>query len=572
MATKNRAEVTLGLDDTEFERGLKKSEGTLARFKTGLEKKLRGISLKDVGKNLGAGFAGAAAVTAVVVDQILEFEDALTSLAIQANLSAAETDNMRNAVKRVSTATGIAQEDVLGAADALVNLEGIAGANVEKMELLAKASLATGAPMKDLAGVSFALKNAFGLTDPASLERGLNAVIDAGKQGSIPLGEMATVLQQVAVTFSEVSAQGPAGAAQLSAALQVAREGFGSAAEAGTGLNALIGSLTGKAKEFRKFGVKVFDIESDGTKVLKPINEILDQIGNSRLAKDPNLLQTAFGSSEALKFFKALDRGRDRYDELAATALRSNAIQEDSQKRLNSQAQKYKQGLNDVKLAVQAAFTPEAVQAMVEALKGFAATLGVSLELLGKAQQLFSSFVTSGVDEENKRLAESEQGFVSVVEDGDKALKNRTRTELRALAAQEDAREAASLPEHLRHTAGGRSVTALDAPIQSLADAERFGTTTSRLLPEAERRAKEAQTRGILADAERTGILKDGEIDDRAAFKVAKEASGGNAIEAIRLQKEILARVNAALAAQRVTITVDRKGLVNAEASQARNQ
>jgi len=423
------AKVALGLRDdftravvTRFDRLGRAAERVGKRIGRALGRGARGAAKAFGGVAKGvAGVASGAAIAGVAAarERVINLEESLTDLQVQGGLTAEETENFRGVAAKLSKQTGIAKTDVLGAAKAMVNLEGKAGASAKKMDVLTRATVAVKEVdddarevMDDLAGVMFALNAAFfeGKGSAEELEGALSAAIEAGKQGSIPLGEMGTVLQQVASQFKSVTGRGTEGAADLAAALQVARVGFGSAAEAGTGLKALIGSLTGNAKLFNKHGVKVFNVAKDGTKTLKPLREIFTQIGNSKLAKDPTLLQKAFGSKEALIFFQALDQNVDKWNDISSAARESTAVADDFFTKNASKAAQARQAMNDVDQAFEKAFNAERLEGFNAALKALAAGIGGILDGINAVSNALGNAIidVSGIEEKLQKKQEAQ--------------------------------------------------------------------------------------------------------------------------------------------------------------------
>ena len=314
------------------------------------------------------GFAslGSIAGLASIGQGVVETGEKLTRIGIQAGSSAAEMDKLRATAVSTGVRFGLTTDKVVEAANAIIDLEGAAGFSTRKMEVLAKSSVATGAQLKDLAGTGYALTNAFKLKNADELEGSLSAVINAGKNGSVPLAEMGMVLQQIAVTFSRVSESGKAGAADLAAAIQVARKGFGSAAEVGTGIRAFISQLDSAAPKLRAFGVRVFNTGKDGKKQLKPMREILDQIANSRLVKDPTRMSQVFGSVEARQFLSLMIDNRAQFEKLAESARNANDVQADSQRFLNSSAGRLKVAIARARTELEGLFTPERIEKFVD--------------------------------------------------------------------------------------------------------------------------------------------------------------------------------------------------------------
>lgn len=481
---------------------------------------------------VGVGAMGAAAVTKEFADKAIAYEDQLFAIRRQGGLTQEQIDEIDATARRLSSTFGESRGDMLAGVSALVDLQGAAAATPENMELMAKAMLAVKDPtrdiaeqMQEMAGITFALNNAFKFKDAGEAEDALSAVIQAGKDGSIPLGEMGQVLQQVAADFAKVADGGKMGAAQLSAALQVARTRFGSAAEAGTGLKNLIGSLTGNAARFAKSGVKVFDKLPDGRKTLKPLSEIMDQIGRSKLAKDPEALQKAFGSKEALTFFEALSSNKDAYDGLVKAALESKAVQEDSFSTLNSKGQQYRKGLQDIENAMTDAFDKETITFVVEAFKGFAGILNGIVKELHDIQQALVGWADAEAEKKVAALAKSEQGFVDAIEDSDKAIKNRAATELHAMMAAEGLLDKAPKTQEEFLAASAR---------------------VAELSGIARQRAQESQRRRVFEQSQALGIVDEaGNVNRDILQDVVAEARpdlGGS--ERVALQDQILRSIS----------------------------
>lgn len=354
--------VVLRASNRRLKADLRQSHRTIKGFARDTRSLLTTAFAAGVG-----GFAGAFSVSGLANfgREVLNNEELLERIGIQAGLSKDQMASLRSTAVETGKAFGLSTNQVLQAANAIINLEGAAGFSEEKMKVLAQASVATGANLNDLAGVAFALRSSFKINEPAALAKALSAVTAAGKQGSIPLNEMSMVLQQISADFKEVSGSGVEGAADLAAALQVARTGFGSAAETGTGLKAFVQQLSQNADKFRAFGVRVTQIGKDGKERLLPIREALDNIEKSPILKRKRFMQQVFGSAEAQKFVKLLIANREQFDALSDSARKANDVQADSQRFLESEAGRLKIAVARAKTQIESLFTPERIQAFV---------------------------------------------------------------------------------------------------------------------------------------------------------------------------------------------------------------
>lgn len=357
----------------------RKLRGDLAKAARMFGRTFKGIS-SGIRSQLGGalslgGIAGGVGVAAIG-RQVLQFEEGLTRLGIQANKSGKGLAQIRTDILDLSRSTGQSRESLLEAATSLVNLQGASGLTTEKMKVLAKANDATGATMADLAGLTLALDKSFGITNAEDLQTGLGAIVQAGKEGAIPLNEMAMVLQQVGGEFANVTKTGQAGAIELAAALQVLRSrGFASAAEAGTGLASIIGEL-GKGKVARglaKNGIKVFDDSGKQRQLFDILREIQAKGFSDKQISD------IFGRKEAKRALRAFGKeGIDQFDALTGSAAKAGeVIEKDAATFRKSVAGRLRIATNALKENIADAFTPERIERFIGAMGKIADLAGV---------------------------------------------------------------------------------------------------------------------------------------------------------------------------------------------------
>ena len=291
MAAAIEASSVMRADNKRLSRDLAKSRSmfkrTFGRIGRGIKSSLKGV-LSPIG--VGAGVAG----LVVVGREVLAFEQSLDDVAIQGDVSEKKMAELRATIDRLSREFGISRNVIAGASLELVNLLGASGASAETLEVLTRAAFATGAPVEELAGLVLSLRKQFGIAedDAVGLEAALGAIILAGKKGSIPLGEMNLILQQTSAQFKEFSAAGTAGVAQLAATLQILRNSFGSAAEAGTGLNALLGVITTREVQLAEAGVNIRDANGE----MRNLLDIVEDIDKAGIVKDPAKFNRVFGT------------------------------------------------------------------------------------------------------------------------------------------------------------------------------------------------------------------------------------------------------------------------------------
>jgi TP901 family phage tail tape measure protein len=384
-AKKARALISIGADSAKLGSDLADAK-----------KRLRGFT-RDVKKIIGKGFGGgkkllggaaglvgtgfgiqAAGGISDMLGDLLTFEKGLTRFQIASGKTAAETAAFRDQVLGVSKSTGVASAEILAGAQSYVDLTGdVAGAS-SAMSAFARVAQASGSTVSDIATAAAAMQQSLGI-DSKDIESTFSGMIAQGKMGAVSLKDFAGELAAIAPRWAKFNeATTTTGVAQMGAAFQVARQGFGSASEAATGLAALMGAITQNAKKFEKGGVKVFDKNpKTGVKTLRTFDQIMRSIGTSKLVKDPTLLAKAFGSKEAAQTFDMLTRNRGLFDDLVKAGADANAVSRDLGTYQESAAGKIEAAWNNAKIALAEAFTPERIER-------FAKVLAKAADLMGK--------------------------------------------------------------------------------------------------------------------------------------------------------------------------------------------
>lgn len=388
MASKARdATVRLRLENRRYRRDLKKAEKNTKAF----ARKAKGSLIAGFKGGFGAlaGLATAGGLADIGQD-VFKFEEALTRLDIQAK-GKADLDAIRESAEKLRRKFGVSAEDVSSAANELVNRLGATAASADKIEVITEAMVASGTSAKDLALLALKLNRAFGLKTADEMREGLSALIEVGKDGSVPLSEMAVVIAQVGSKFAKFGGQGKRAAAELGALIQLAvaggkAGGFGTAGEAGTGLSTFIEQLENSEQKLRAMGIRVKQVGADGNKELRPLADILELIRKKNLINKRGFVKV-FGSGTARNFLavlleqtKAIEGQESALESLVGPALKSKATQEDAVKFANSAAGKMKRRWQELRLEIEKVFTPERIELMTEIAGGLGKALGFVID------------------------------------------------------------------------------------------------------------------------------------------------------------------------------------------------
>jgi TP901 family phage tail tape measure protein len=301
----------------------------------------------DVGSKMLEGIKGQLAGIAALSSAItftktsLDFSKSLTDLDIASQGAMGSVEEVRKQILAVSDETGIAKEELLSGASAFVALTGDGKAAAASLDTFARVTKATGAEMADVTRAASAMKQNLGI-DSKDFERAFSILIQGGKQGAVELKDMAGQLAILAPLANQFAGGGGIeGLAKLGAGFQLAMQGFGTASQAATGMEALMGSIVSNAKRFEKSGVKVFTKDAQtGRKVLREFDAIINEIGKSKLVNDPTALTAAFGSKEAYAAFLQLTKVDGAWEDLIQKTLKADDVAQDYAKRQASDSAK----------------------------------------------------------------------------------------------------------------------------------------------------------------------------------------------------------------------------------------
>lgn len=443
-----RATIEIGATTAQLATGLRRATGMVQAFARGtsslMTKKFGGKgSLAGAGMGALGGFAAGAAMRGldILADQgkaVMDFEKNLTRLGIAGGLSTQKLDEVRRAARGASSAFGIGADQILAGTQTYVDLTGDVDGATKSMETFARIAQASGASVSDVAEASAAFK---GIGVPLEeMEARFGGLITQGKKGAVSLKDFAGELAGLAPRWAKFNeSTTDSGIAQLGAAFQVARQGFGSASEAATGMSALMGALTQNAKKFEAAGVQIFDKNpKTGVKTLRTFEQIMSAIEKSRLIKDPTLMTKAMGSKEAEQTATMLLRARrevtatgNAYQDLVNAGADAGAVQRDLTTYLESSAGKMDKAWEMVKNKLAEVFTPERIDK-------FANALGKAVDMLAKIvgyAEKVGKFVDNVVnDVENKATGDVDKMIEKARAKGPEEMKREADALLQTMA------------------------------------------------------------------------------------------------------------------------------------------
>lgn len=357
-----------------------------------------GFSVAKQALGTAAGLAASRGIDLLIAQgkQIFDFNDQLVRFGIAARISGTQLDWVGHTARRVAGDTGIAATEVLRGARAYVDMAGAAAFTADKMTLLAKVAQASQSDIGELAQVMFQLQRNMKVKD-ADLEDTFGGIVNMSKDGAVHFAQMAAEINELAPQAARFGMVGRQGVNELTALMQVARTGFGSVSEMGTGVTRVFTGLTMHADRFAQYGVRIFDVAKDGTKHWRHFSDIFNDIRkNNVLSKDPFLLRKAFGRSEADRTIRLWMESVDVLKELERAGERNGVVQQDLATYSESAAGRMQIAMERLKNAVADAFTPERIQAFVAAVEDLSEKLTPVLDVVGAVGDVFGGIYNIG--------------------------------------------------------------------------------------------------------------------------------------------------------------------------------
>lgn len=381
------AALSIRADRRSFDQGRREvgkfaqeTDRRLNNLRVGLNR--RGTdAARNFAGGLGVGSIGAAALGAALVSTAkdsLAFEESLIRLDVSARGTMGTMEQIQDQILKVSNATGVSKESLAEGSAAFVALTGDGKTAAQVMDVFARTQVATGAAMEDIVASAAAISQQLGVQGP-EFERMFSILIAGGKAGKIELKDMAGLMASLSASFKQFGgSSGLGGAATIGAAFQVAAQNFGSASEAATGLEALMGSIIQNAKKLKKAGVDVFD----GAGNLKSLQDIVTAMSNKNFG--PTKLIELLGRKEAFKTFQALRDNRRTWDDITASTMKATDVADDYAKVSEARAVRAKKAWNQLKNEMTSIITPERLEGAAETAKDVGEAAGGWLNVVKK--------------------------------------------------------------------------------------------------------------------------------------------------------------------------------------------
>ncbi len=275
---------------------------------------LRGQAMETAGT---AAVMGAPVVGALRT--AVDFQDQTRDIAITGGFDEAEEKRLSDVLRGAALKWNQTQTEVANGTAVLI-AGGISSAKelAAYAPILAKTATATRASMDDLGAVAIALNDNLGI-GATGLERSMNMLAYAGKQGQFELADMAKWLPQLTPQFAALGITGERAVAEIGASLQIARRGAGSNDEAANNFKNFLSKMTAPdtLKAFEKAGVdlqgSMRNLVGKGMTPVQAMLEVITQYVGSKGPVAAAEFQKAMALTDSLERETALRRLNEAY-------------------------------------------------------------------------------------------------------------------------------------------------------------------------------------------------------------------------------------------------------------------
>jgi TP901 family phage tail tape measure protein len=298
---------------------------------------------------LATGVTAAAPMYEAVVSA-REYESVMTDIAQKSDMSRAAAKKLGGELRIVAKNTNQFSEDIQRGMDVLTG-KGLDAATAAKMMApIGKAATAYKAEMGDLSAAGFAVFD--NLKVPLTeVGKALDIMAAGGKAGSFELKDMARYFPALTAGYTALGQKGVGAVADLTAALEIATKGAGSADEAANNVVNLITKLNSRevTQNFAKFGVDLPKALKKAYAEGKTPIEAIAELTQKALGGKMDKLSYLFSDMQVQAALRPILQNMVEYRKIRGEALSATGtVEKDFAERMQDAAEKAK--ANDIAL------------------------------------------------------------------------------------------------------------------------------------------------------------------------------------------------------------------------------
>lgn len=257
-----------------------------------------------------------------------EFDYQLQLIGNTADMTGAELITLRDRIVSSSRATGQSATTLQRALGFLIAAGQDTDTASRSILAIGRTSTAAGADIEDVSRAAFTLTDALNVR-PEGLQKALDILAQAGKEGNVELRDMARQLPVLAAGFRSFKMGGNEAAATLGAALEIARKGAADPDEAANNMRNYLAKVLSPEtlkKAQANFGLDLYKVITDAQKAgenpfEKSIESVMKATGG-----DQKKLGELFQDMQVQNFLKPIMQNWAEYQRIKAKSLAATGV------------------------------------------------------------------------------------------------------------------------------------------------------------------------------------------------------------------------------------------------------
>jgi TP901 family phage tail tape measure protein len=257
-----------------------------------------------------------------------DFDYQLQLIGNTADMTGAQVATLRGKIEAASKATGQSASTVERALGFLVAAGQDTDTASRSILAIGRTSTAAGADIEDVSRAAFTLTDALNV-QPEGLQKALDILAQAGKEGNVELRDMAKQLPVLGAGFRSFKLQGNEAVATLGAALEIARKGAADPDEAANNMRNYMAKVLSPAtlkKAQDSFGLDLYQVikkaqTTGGNPFEASIEAVLKATGG-----DQKKLGELFQDMQVQNFLKPMMQNWGEYQRIKAKALAATGV------------------------------------------------------------------------------------------------------------------------------------------------------------------------------------------------------------------------------------------------------
>lgn len=281
-----------------------------------------------------------------------DFNYTMQDIGNTANMTKAEILSLGREILKISDETGKSAKDVQGAMGFLVRAGMEVGTASQVLRQVGRTATATASEIEDVAKATFTLNDALKV-QPRDMQRALDMLVQAGKEGNFEFKDMAAELPVLAAGMQALKMTGAEAVGTLGAALQIARKGAGNSSEAATNVQNFLAKVLSPEtlkKASKNFGVDLYKIITTAQKSGKnPFEAAIAAIFKMTKGGDQKLLGDLFQDMQVQNFLRPMLQNMEEYQRIKQAAMSAQGV---TDRDFLNMTETTKQAMNDASNAV----------------------------------------------------------------------------------------------------------------------------------------------------------------------------------------------------------------------------